>query len=207
MKKYASSRTHDHVHWHSEDCGWPLCKGMMTVRLPRTSSMHPLVLPRLWARSSQSWRGSSLAWLSVLWPRIYLTCSLESSAKYESNRKVVKQASKGPLKGIMRYIEYQLITCNLNSISYSSFDAGAGITFNNNFVKLISWYDNEYNFSNRIIDLKAYMASKEEHPLQHALDSKRWAHGWRGVPVQLDPQYWASPSQFPFKTSTITTEA
>jgi glyceraldehyde 3-phosphate dehydrogenase len=72
---------------------------------------------------------------------------------------VVMQASKGPLKGILGY---QVVSWDFNSNFHSStFNAGAGIAFNNNFVKLISWYDNEHSYSNRVMDLMAYMASKE----------------------------------------------
>ncbi|XP_040599682.1 glyceraldehyde-3-phosphate dehydrogenase-like [Mesocricetus auratus] len=78
----------------------------------------------------------------VLTPNVSIMdmiCCLEKSAKYDSIKKVVNQAFKGPLKGILRYTEDQVVSCEFNSDSHPyAINARAGIALNNNFVKFIS---------------------------------------------------------------------
>ena len=83
-----------------------------------------------------------------------LTARIEKPAKYDEIKAVIKQAAEGDLKGIIAYSEDDLVSTDLNGDNHSSiFDAKAGISLNDNFVKLISWYDNEWGYSRRVLDL------------------------------------------------------
>lgn len=91
-----------------------------------------------------------------------LTVRLGKGASYDEIKAKVKEAANGPLKGILDYTEDDVVSTDFISDCHSSiFDAKAGIPLNNNFVKLISWYDNEYGYSNRVVDLIKFMQSKD----------------------------------------------
>jgi len=88
-----------------------------------------------------------------------LTVKLGKNATDEEIKQVIKQASEGPLKGIMGYTEDAVVSTDFVHDARSSiFDASAGIALNDSFVKLVSWYDNEWGYSSRVVDLIAYMA-------------------------------------------------
>jgi len=88
-----------------------------------------------------------------------LTARLKTGATYEQIKDAIKEAANGPLKGILAYSEDDLVSTDLNGHNASSiFDAKAGISLNDNFVKVVSWYDNEWGYSRRVLDLIAYIA-------------------------------------------------
>jgi glyceraldehyde 3-phosphate dehydrogenase len=88
-----------------------------------------------------------------------LTVSLEKATSYDEINKVIKEASEGKLKGILAYSEDDLVSTDLNGNNNSSiFDAKAGIALNDHFVKLVSWYDNEWGYSRRVLDLLSYIS-------------------------------------------------
>ncbi|RYP55820.1 hypothetical protein DL771_012411 [Monosporascus sp. 5C6A] len=88
-----------------------------------------------------------------------LTARLEKGATYDEIKDAIKEAANGPLKGILAYTEDEVVSSDLIGDTHSSvFDAKAGISLNKNFVKLVSWYDNEWGYSRRVLDLLAYVA-------------------------------------------------
>ena len=91
-----------------------------------------------------------------------LTVRLSKEATYEQICATLKAAADGPLKGILGYTDEDLVSSDFIGDNRSSiFDAKAGIQVSPTFVKLVSWYDNEMGYSNRVIDLITYMQTKD----------------------------------------------
>ena len=89
-----------------------------------------------------------------------LTVRLEKETSYEEIKKVFKAAAEGEMKGVLGYTDDAVVSQDFVSDTHTSiFDAGAGIELNSKFFKLISWYDNEAGFSNKMIDLAQHVAS------------------------------------------------
>jgi len=92
-----------------------------------------------------------------------LTVRLSKDASYDEIKAAVKAAAEGPMKGILMYTEDQVVSSDFIGEKNSSiFDAKAGIALSPKFVKLIAWYDNEYGYSNRVVDLIQYVHSKSK---------------------------------------------
>jgi len=91
-----------------------------------------------------------------------LTVRLGKGASYDDIKAKVKAASEGPMKGILGYTEDQVVSSDFIGDTRSSiFDADAGIFLNDKFVKLVAWYDNEFGYSCRVIDLIKYIKTRE----------------------------------------------
>jgi len=89
-----------------------------------------------------------------------LTCRLEKGASYKQICEVMKAASEGELKGVLGYTDEEVVSQDfVHDARTSIFDAKAGISLNDNFVKVVSWYDNEWGYSNKVVDLICYMAT------------------------------------------------
>ena len=90
-----------------------------------------------------------------------LTCNLAKPTTYEEICAAVKKASEGELKGILGYTDEDVVSSDFISDPHTSiFDAKAGIMLTDTFVKLVSWYDNEWGYSNKLVDLACYIASR-----------------------------------------------
>jgi len=93
---------------------------------------------------------------------IDLTCKLAKPAKWDEIKAEMKRASENELKGILGYTEEQVVSTDFIGDPRSSiFDADAGIALNDTFIKVVAWYDNEWGYSNKTVDLIRYMASVE----------------------------------------------
>ncbi len=89
-----------------------------------------------------------------------LTVNLEKPATYEEVCAAIKKASEGELKGVLGYTDEDVVSSDfIGETQTSVFDAKAGIALTDTFMKLVSWYDNEWGYSNKVLDLIAYMDS------------------------------------------------
>ena len=90
-----------------------------------------------------------------------LTCNLEKPATYEEICAAVKKATENEMKGIMEYVDEPLVSSDFIHDSHTSiFDAKAGIALTDTFVKLVAWYDNEWGYSNKLVDLAIYVSKR-----------------------------------------------
>ena len=89
-----------------------------------------------------------------------LTCRLEKACTYDEICAAVKKACEGEMKGVMEYVDDEVVSSDFRTDAHTSiFDARAGIALNDHFFKLIAWYDNEWGFSNKMLDLTAHIDS------------------------------------------------
>ena len=92
-----------------------------------------------------------------------LTCNLAKPATYEEICAVMKKASENELKGIIEYVDEDVVSSDFIGDAHTSiFDAKAGIALTDTFVKLVAWYDNEWGYSNKLIDLAVYIAGVDK---------------------------------------------
>ncbi|MBL4642091.1 MAG: type I glyceraldehyde-3-phosphate dehydrogenase, partial [Flavobacteriaceae bacterium] len=100
-----------------------------------------------------------------------LTVRLEKSTSYEAIKMAMKKASENEMKGVLGYTEELLVSQDfVGDTRTSIFDANAGVALNDNFVKIVSWYDNEMGYSTKIVDLIEYADTlKKKEELQESV--------------------------------------
>ena len=87
----------------------------------------------------------------------------DAESAYAAIKAAMKEASEGELKGILGYTEEEVVSTDFTGDARTSiFDAGAGIMLNPNFAKIVSWYDNEWGYSNKLVDMIVYVASAKK---------------------------------------------
>ncbi|KNG91571.1 glyceraldehyde-3-phosphate dehydrogenase, partial [Aspergillus nomiae NRRL 13137] len=144
-----------------------IVEGLMTTVHSYTATQKVVDAP-----SSKDWRGGpvgkvipalngKLTGMAMRVPTanvsvVDLTCRTEKAVSYEDIKKTIKAASES---GILGYTEDDIVSSDLCGDAHSSiFDAKAGIALNDHFIKLVSWYDNEWGYSRRVVDLIAYIS-------------------------------------------------
>jgi len=91
-----------------------------------------------------------------------LTCRLAQPATYEAIVAAIKEAAAGDMNGVLDWTDEEVVSTDFVTCKASSvFDVNAGIALNDTFVKLVSWYDNEWGYSNRLVDLCVYMTGRD----------------------------------------------
>ena len=91
-----------------------------------------------------------------------LTCRLKNNTSYDAIKDAMKAASEGPMKGVLEYTEEPIVSSDIiNNPRTCIFDARAGIALNDRFYKLIAWYDNEWGYSTKVVELVLHMANAD----------------------------------------------
>ena len=147
----------DRGHYREAKLNWPL--GQVSGFLLLSAKAVGVVCPELNGKLTGMAFRVPTPDVSV----VDLTVRLAKPATYAEICAKFKEMAEGPMKGVLGYTEDQVVSQDfVNDTRSSIFDAKAGIMLNDKFCKLISWYDNEWGYSNRLVDLCVYMASVDQ---------------------------------------------
>ena len=138
---------------------WRLSRGVHGNIIPTSTGAAKAVgkvIPALQGKLT----GTSMRIPSADVSIVDLTCRLEKAATYEEICAAVKAAAEGPMAGVVEYVDDEVVSSDFITDPHTSiFDARAGLALNNHFVKLMAWYDNEWGFSNKMLDLTRHIDS------------------------------------------------
>ena len=138
---------------------WRLSRGVHGNIIPTSTGAAKAVgkvIPSLQGKLT----GTSMRIPSADVSIVDLTCRLEKAATYEEICAAVKAAAEGPMAGVVEYVDDEVVSSDFITDPHTSiFDAKAGLALNDHFVKLMAWYDNEWGFSNKMLDLTRHIDS------------------------------------------------
>ena len=138
---------------------WRLSRGVHGNIIPTSTGAAKAVgkvIPALQGKLT----GTSMRIPSADVSIVDLTCRLEKAATYDEICAAVKAAADGPMAGIVEYVDDEVVSSDFSTDPHTSiFDAKAGLALNDHFVKLMAWYDNEWGFSNKMLDLTRHIDS------------------------------------------------
>ena len=138
---------------------WRLSRGVHGNIIPTSTGAAKAVgkvIPALQGKLT----GTSMRIPSADVSIVDLTCRLEKAATYDEICAAVKAAAEGPMAGIVEYVDDEVVSSDFITDPHTSiFDAKAGLALNDHFVKLMAWYDNEWGFSNKMLDLTRHIDS------------------------------------------------
>ena len=138
---------------------WRLSRGVHGNIIPTSTGAAKAVgkvIPSLQGKLT----GTSMRIPSADVSIVDLTCRLEKAATYEEICAAVKAAAEGPMAGVVEYVDDEVVSSDFITDPHTSiFDARAGLALNDHFVKLMAWYDNEWGFSNKMLDLTRHIDS------------------------------------------------
>ena len=138
---------------------WRLSRGVHGNIIPTSTGAAKAVgkvIPALQGKLT----GTSMRIPSADVSIVDLTCRLEKAATYDEICAAVKAAAEGPMAGVVEYVDDEVVSSDFITDPHTSiFDARAGLALNDHFVKLMAWYDNEWGFSNKMLDLTRHIDS------------------------------------------------
>ena len=138
---------------------WRLSRGVHGNIIPTSTGAAKAVgkvIPALQGKLT----GTSMRIPSADVSIVDLTCRLEKAATYDEICAAVKAAAEGPMAGVVEYVDDEVVSSDFITDPHTSiFDAKAGLALNDHFVKLMAWYDNEWGFSNKMLDLTRHIDS------------------------------------------------
>ncbi|KAH7469271.1 Glyceraldehyde-3-phosphate dehydrogenase [Phytophthora ramorum] len=134
-----------------------IVEGLMTTVHATTATQLPVDGP---AKGGKDWRGGRGCGQNIIPSSTGAAKAVGKAASMDAIKAAVKAASEGELAGILGYTEDQVVSNDfLHDKHSSTFDADACIALNDHFVKLVAWYDNEWGYSNRLVDLVLHMST------------------------------------------------